>query len=81
MGFPYFNEDLSLAKVVQIGESKRVEFRMDAFNLLNRSTFNDPSTAVYDTPRIQSGQAIGYGTFWGRKNIERQMQLSLKFVF
>ena len=54
---------------------------MDAFNLLTRSTFNDPSTAVYDTPRIQSGRAIGYGTFWGRKNLERQMQLSLKFVF
>lgn len=80
-GFPYFNEDLSLAKVVMIGETKRVEFRMDAFNLLNRSTFNDPSTAVYDTPRIQGDRAIGYGTFWGRKNIERQMQISLKFVF
>jgi len=80
-GFPSVNEDLSITKQIQITESKRFEFRMDAFNLLNRSIFNDPSTSVYDTPRLQGGRAIGYGTFWGRKNFERQMQVSLKFVF
>ena len=80
-GFPNVNEDLSINKQIGFGESKRLELRVDMFNLFNRSIFNDPSTAVYDTPRIQSGRAIGYGTFWGRKNFERQMQLSLKFVF
>ncbi|PYV81928.1 MAG: hypothetical protein DMG05_29000, partial [Acidobacteria bacterium] len=80
-GFPFFNEDLSITKQFQVRESKRLELRMDAFNLLNRSVFNDPSTAFYDTPRIQSGRAIGYGTFFGRKNFSRQLQLSLKFVF
>jgi hypothetical protein len=80
-GFPYANEDLSITKQIQVGEGKRFEFRMDAFNLLNRSVFNDPSTAVYDTPRIQGGRAIGYGSFFGRKNTSREMQVSLKFVF
>ena len=80
-GFPFLNEDLSITKQFQVRESKRLELRMDAFNLLNRSVFNDPSTAFYDTPRIQSGRAIGYGTFFGRKNFSRQLQLSLKFVF
>ncbi len=80
-GFPNFNEDFSITKLVRVSESKRFELRLDAFNLLNRSIFNDPDTFVPDTPRIQSGRAIGYGSFFGRKNVERQMQLSLRFVF
>jgi hypothetical protein len=80
-GFPYYNEDVSLTKMVKLGETKRLEFRADAFNLLNRSVFNDPSTNVYDTPRIQNGRAIGYGAFWGRENVERQMQMSARLVF
>ncbi|MBI1984006.1 MAG: TonB-dependent receptor [Acidobacteria bacterium] len=80
-GFPFLNEDLSITKQVRFTENKRLEIRMDAFNLLNRSIFNNPSTAVYDTPRTQGGRAVGYGTFWGRMNIERQMQISLRLVF
>jgi hypothetical protein len=80
-GFPYYNEDISVTKMIRLSESKRLELRVDAFNLLNRSIFNNPSTAVYDTPRTQNGRAIGYGTFWGRQNVERQMQMSLRFVF
>ena len=80
-GFPYYNEDVSLTKTFKLGESKRLELRADAFNLLNRSVFNNPSTNVYDTPRIQEGRAIGYGTFFGRQNVERQMQMAARFVF
>jgi hypothetical protein len=80
-GFPFLNEDFSITKRIQLTETKRLEFRMDAFNLLNRSIFNNPSTDVYDTPRIQGGRAVGYGSFWGRMNTERQMQMSLRFVF
>jgi hypothetical protein len=80
-GFPYYNEDVSLTKMFKLSESKRLELRADAFNLLNRSVFNNPSTNVYDTPRYQGGRAIGYGTFWGRQNVERQMQMAVRFVF
>ena len=82
-GFPYYNEDLSLTKIFKLGESKRLELRADAFNLLNRSVFNNPSTNVYDTPRFQGEdrRAIGYGTFFGRQNVERQMQMAARFVF
>jgi hypothetical protein len=80
-GFPFFNEDLSVSKQIQVSESKRFELRLDAFNLLNRSVFNDPSTNVYDTPRFQEGRAVGFGSFYGRKNFSRQLQVSLKFVF
>jgi hypothetical protein len=80
-GFPYVDEDFSLVKQIRFNESKRLDLRVDIFNLLNRSVFNNPSTNVYDTPRIQNGRAIGYGTFWGRMNTERQMQLQLRFTF
>jgi hypothetical protein len=79
--FPFFNEDLSITKQFQVRERRRLELRMDAFNLLNRSVFNDPDTYVPDTPRIQNGRAVGFGSFFGRKNFSRQLQLSLKFVF
>jgi len=80
-GFPWLNEDLSITKNIELTESKRLEFRMDAFNLLNRSIFNNPNTYVPDTPTVQGGRAFGYGSFWGRMNIERQMQVSLRFIF
>jgi hypothetical protein len=80
-GFPYVDEDFSLVKQIRFNESKRLDLRVDIFNLLNRSVFNNPSTDVYDTPRIQNGRARGYGTFWGRMNTERQMQLQLRFTF
>jgi len=80
-GFPYLDEDFSLVKQIRFNESKRLDLRVDIFNLLNRSVFNNPSTNVYDTPRIQNGRAVGYGTFWGRQNTERQMQLQLRFTF
>lgn len=79
--FPYFNEDLSVTKLVRFTEHKQLELRADAFNLFNRSVFNNPDTVVPNTPRIQGGRAVGYGSFFGRKNIERQMQLSLRFSF
>ncbi len=79
--FPWFQEDVSMTKQIKLTEGKRLELRVDAFNLLNRSIFNDPNTYVPDTPRIQGGRAVGYGSFWGRKNIERQMQASLRFIF
>ncbi len=80
-GFPDYDEDLSITKRFRVSESKQFEFRADIFNLFNRSVFNDPSTAVYDTPRIQGGRAVGYGTFFGVRNLERQMQMSLRFIF
>lgn len=80
-GFPYLNEDLALSKQVRITERKQLQLRVDAFNVFNRSIWNDPSTAVYDPSRIQNGRAIGYGSFWGRANLERQMQAQLRFIF
>lgn len=80
-GFPLYNEDLTLGRAFAIRERMRFEVRADAFNLFNRTRYNNPSTNVYDTPRIQNGRAVGYGSFFDVANIERQMQLSARFTF
>jgi hypothetical protein len=80
-GFPYKNEDFALAKQFKISENKRLEIRCDLLNAFNRSIWNNPNTSVTEAPRIQGGRAIGFGSFWGRSNIERQLQLQARFTF
>lgn len=80
-GFPFKNEDIAFAKQFIISEKKRLEIRADALNLLNRSIWNNPDTSITSPQRIQSGRAVGFGSFWGRSNVERQMQLQARFTF
>jgi len=80
-GFPYLNEDLALSKQIHLSERKHLELRMDALNALNRSIWNNPDTSVTDPQIIQGGRAIGFGSFWGRSNVERQLQLQVRFTF
>ena len=54
---------------------------MDALNALNRSIWNNPDTNVTDAQRVQGGRNIGFGSFWGRSNVERQMQAQIRFTF
>ena len=80
-GFPYRNEDFALAKQFSISESRHLEIRCDFLNAFNRSIWNNPNTSVTDPSRIQGGRAIGFGSFWGRSNVERQLQLQARFTF
>jgi len=80
-GFPYLNEDLALSKQIHFTERKQLELRVDALNALNRSIWNNPDTSVTDPQIIQGGRAIGFGSFWGRFNVERQLQLQGRFTF
>ena len=80
-GFPFKNEDVAISKRFRTSENTRLEVRADMLNLFNRSIWNNPDTAIADTPRIQGGRAVGFGSFWGRSNVERQMQLQARFTF
>jgi len=80
-GHPWFQEDLSVARNFALAEQKYIQFRAEAINAFNRSVFNNPNTNPLDTIYSQGGRMNGYGTFWGRANTQRQMQLMLKFVF
>jgi hypothetical protein len=66
------NEDLSLFKSFVIGENKRIEFRCEAFNLLNTPHFSPPSSGVPDS---------NAGRIFSTVGDPRQVQLVLKVSF
>ncbi len=63
------NENISLAKTFVITESIRVDFRGEAFNLLNRTIFGTGSTNL---------NAGTFGVVQNQANTPRQMQFGLK---
>jgi hypothetical protein len=70
--FPNFSENYSLAKSFVISESKRIDFRWEAFNLFNRSRFETGSRNI-DDPNL--------GRVLNTINDPRRMQFALKFYF
>ena len=70
--FPAFNENVSMAKSFNITESKRVDFRWEAFNLFNRTQFDIGSTNL-------NSNALGVVT--SQVNTPRQMQVALKLYW
>ncbi|MFN7925719.1 MAG: TonB-dependent receptor [Bryobacteraceae bacterium] len=70
--FPNFNENISFAKSFPFGESRRVDFRWEAFNLLNRTVFGTGSTNL---------NANNFGLVTDQANTWRQMQVALKIYW
>ena len=70
--FPSFNENISMAKSFVIHESKRIDFRWEAFNMLNRTAFALPSTNL---------NSASFGLVTSQANNPRQMQVALKFYW
>src|SRR4029077_16639577 len=66
------NLDLSIFRSFSISESKRFEFRCEAFNLTNTPVFAIPDTNISDPT---------FGVVSSTANTERQMQIALKFYF
>ncbi len=71
-GFPGLNENVSLAKSFNLTEKIRLDFRAEAFNLLNRVVFSNPNTNLNST---------SFGLVTGQSNTPRQMQFALKLYF
>jgi len=67
-----WNVDASLFKRFALSSSSRLEFRAEAFNLLNTPYFSEPNTAI-DT-------AAG-GRVTSTSNNARQLQFGLKYIF
>jgi hypothetical protein len=73
------NFDLSVAKSFALDETRRFEFRAEAFNLPNRPNFAVPSglTAFTNATTI----APNWGVITGTVTTSRQIQFGLKLVF
>jgi hypothetical protein len=70
--FPNFNENISIAKSFPLGESRRIDFRWEAFNLLNRVVFGAGNTNVNSNV---------FGVVTNQANDWRQMQVALKLYW
>ena len=72
--FPTFNENISIGKSFPLfGEKRRLDFRWEAFNLLNRVVFGRPSTTSLDSGTFGVINSLG--------NTQRQMQVALKLYW
>jgi len=66
------NLDFSIFRAFSISESKRFEFRAEAFNLTNTPVFAVPDNGISDP---------NFGVVSSTANTQRQLQLALKFYF
>jgi hypothetical protein len=64
--------DANLQKSFRISESKTLQFRMDARNVLNHPEFNNPVLTLTNT---------AFGTINGKTNLRRQFQAQLRLTF
>ena len=64
--------DANLQKSFQIAESKTLQFRMDARNILNHPELNAPNLNITNT---------SFGTINGKTTLRRQFQAQLRFTF
>ena len=66
------NVDASIIRNFRMG-SKTLQFRLEAFNVLNNPIWNDPNTTI--------SSRRSYGTINSTRKPMREVQLGLKFVF
>ena len=76
-GSPLF--DMSLVKNSAIGGNRKVQLRLDAFNVLNRANFALPQNNVFSAnstvPRADAGRITSTVT------TARQLQVAVRFTF
>jgi len=72
--FPGYNETISLARSIHFTESKHIDFRWEAFNLLNRTQFGALSGGT-------TLQNANFGNWRSQSNSPRRMQVSLKLFW
>ena len=77
----WVNMDVALVKEIFISESKKLEFRAEAFNVFNHMILGEPGVSI--APSF-SGGAVSYGTagsITSIANTPRELQLAMKFFF
>lgn len=83
-GPAFFQADLGLHKSFPIrGESTKLEFRMEAFNLFNQTNFTSPDGNVSNIRRDSAGNPIAGGSYGTIRSTfpARQIQFALKLLF
>lgn len=71
-GPAFWKIDMSLARVLSVGEARTLEFRVEAFNLLNHFNWGDPNTSL---------NAGTFGRITTQAGDPRIMQFAVKYGF
>ena len=69
--------DGSVFKNFVMGAHRRLQIRLEAFNLLNRANFGLPASTVFNA----AGRVANAGEITSTAGAARQIQLGLKFEF
>jgi hypothetical protein len=67
--------DMNISKSIKLSESKSLQFRLDAADVLNHPEPNTPSLNITGTA------ATNFGLIVGKNNLHRQLQAQLRFSF
>jgi hypothetical protein len=78
-GPAFFDWDLSMSKAFKVTESKRFEFRAEAFNVLNHPVFFVGDQ--YINGFTSAGVSSNFGQSTSTLSVPRILQLGLKFIF
>jgi hypothetical protein len=70
---PFWNLDFSIFRQFPFLETRRVEFRAEAFNVLNTVIYNQPNNDMADT--------ANFGKITSTANTARTLQLGAKIIF
>jgi hypothetical protein len=76
--------DASLFKNFTFTESKYLQFRVEAFNFINKPQFGPPSSLTWDTssPGTAGAPVSNFGAITSTvPNLQRQIQFALKFYY
>ena len=68
----FWNLDASLFRQFPFKESRRVEFRAEAFNILNAQILGGPASTLTDP---------NFGRITGTQSTARILQLAMKVIF
>jgi len=72
-----FSVDTSFFKKVRISEGLNVQFRAEAFNILNHANFSYPNEVVFTGTNYSSSAGVVTNT----ATTSRQIQFALKLMF
>ncbi|MBK5296298.1 MAG: TonB-dependent receptor, partial [Vicinamibacteria bacterium] len=73
--------DLSMTKGAHLGGSRRVEVRIEAFNVLNRANFAPPNLSVYAGSADVEQPLPNFGRIRSTVTSSRQIQLGVRLLF
>jgi hypothetical protein len=69
--------DMSMFKKISINERWNLQFRAEAFNILNRANFGQPAIGVFAGTSVSPSAGVITST----ATTSRQLQLALKLLF